>query len=418
MSVCAPLPIWSTRRLSKALARSKRTVTCPPTERAVRFSILGSAARTEPASSRVRMERAKRRTVWPFYHSRSAAVSAAVGGRLAGDNTKRPGEDARSLRARMPALLRFGVSEHAARRQFFVLLGGGLEDLLHEAGVERVAGLRGADLADDRAADEREIAQQIEDLVADELVAEAEVAADHAFVVEHDAVLDRAAAGEAGSAHLLDIAQEAKRAGRRDFLEETVVVEVELQRLPSDDRVAEIDLVLEDQAIRRRDADALLALDDLDRLLDPEDRDLGAEGADAGGVDEMHERQRAAVDDRDFRTVDLDVDVGDAAGHDRREEMLDGADRDVVFADGGRVVEGGGGCLEGGDAEAVEVGADEGDATAGGSGMQRDAGVDAGVKSDAGDADGRVDCFALYVHVRSGIRAREVPRSRAARYWS
>src|SRR5947207_5310171 len=221
--------------------------------------------------------------------------------------------------------------------------------------MERMPGLRRGDLADDGTADEREVAEEVEDLVADELVAEAEVAADHSFVVEHDAVLDRAAARETGGAHLLDVAQETERTGRGNLLEEAVVIEVELQRLPSDHGMAEIDLVLENQAICRGNADAFVAFDDLDRLLDLEDRDLRAEGADAGCVDEVHERERAAVDDRDFGTIDLDVDVGDAAGHDRRQEMLDGADRDVVLTDGGRVVERGGGGLQGRNAEAVQI---------------------------------------------------------------
>src|SRR4051812_2280685 len=255
MIVCAPLSIWSTRRLSKAVARLKRTVTWPPRETAERLSMRGSAT-TDVASNRVRMENARERTVWLFYHS-----------------------------------LRLRVPQHPARGQLFILLGRGVEHLLDEARVQCVTGFRGADLADDRPADECEVAEQIEDLVADELVPEAKLAAHDALVVEHDAVIDRAAARETGSAELLDVAHEAERAGGGDLLEEAVVIEVELQRLPADDRVLEIDLVLENQAICGGDADALVALDDLDRLTDLEDRDLRAEGADAGGVDEMHERK-------------------------------------------------------------------------------------------------------------------------------
>ena len=128
--------------------------------------------------------------------------------------------------------------------------------------------------------------------------------------------------------------------------------------------MVEVDLVLDDQPVRRGDADALVAVDDFDRLGDAQDADVGAELADAGGVDEMHERQRAAVDDRNFGAVDVDVEVGDAAGHERGEEMLDRADRDVVAADGRGVIERGGRGLQRRDAQAVEVGADEGDAAA------------------------------------------------------
>src|SRR4051794_38663156 len=228
MIVWAPLSIWSTRRLSKAVARLKRTVTWPPRETAERLSMRGSAT-TDVASNRVRMENARERTVWLFYHS-----------------------------------LRLRVPKHPARGQLLILLGRGVEHLLDEARVQCVTGLRGADLADDRTADECEIAEQIENLVAHELVAEAELAAHDALVVEHDAVIDRAAARETGSAELLNVAHEAERAGGGDLLEEAVVIEVELERLAADARMVEIDLVLENQAIRRGNADAFVAVDHFD----------------------------------------------------------------------------------------------------------------------------------------------------------
>ena len=109
------------------------------------------------------------------------------------------------------------------------------------------------------------------------------------------------------------------------------------------------------EAVGGDDADALVALDQLDRLAQAQHRDLGAELAHAGGVDEVHEGKRAAVDDRHFGAVDVDVDVGDAAGHERGEKMLDGADLDVVLADGRGVIEGGGRGLQGRDAQPVEV---------------------------------------------------------------
>src|SRR6476619_4166878 len=114
MIVWAPLSIWSTRRWSNAAARLKRTVTWPPRETAVRLSILGSAT-TDVASNRVRMKNARARTVWLFYHS-----------------------------------LRLRVPQHPARGQLLVLLRGRAQHLLDEARVQRVTGLRGADLADDR----------------------------------------------------------------------------------------------------------------------------------------------------------------------------------------------------------------------------------------------------------------------------
>ena len=115
----------------------------------------------------------------------------------------------------------------------------------------------------------------------------------------------------------------------------------------------------------------------------------------------MHERQRAAVDDRNFRAVDVDVEIGDAEGHDRGQEMLHGAHGHIVLAHRGGVIERGGRCLQRRNAESIEVRADEGDAVARGNGMKRDSGVDAGVEADAGDADVGADGLALDVHSRS-----------------
>jgi hypothetical protein len=68
--------------------------------------------------------------------------------------------------------------------------------------------------------------------------------------------------------------------------------------------------------------------------------------------------------------------------------MLDGADLHVVFADGRCVLEGRGRRLQRRNAQAVQIGADEGDPVAGDGRVQLDGGVDPGVQPDAGDADG------------------------------
>src|SRR5688572_7348339 len=112
-----------------------------------------------------------------------------------------------------------------------------------------------------------------------------------------------------------------------------------------------IDAVFEDEPVGRNDADALLAVANLDRMGDAEWRDADPEVADARGIDEVHERERAAVDDRHFRPVDLDVDVRHSAGHDGGEEMFHGAYGDIVFADRSGVVESGGRGLKCRDAE-------------------------------------------------------------------
>src|SRR5205085_8000542 len=83
-----------------------------------------------------------------------------------------------------------------------LLLDGGAENLLHEAGVKRVACTMRCDLAGNRTSDEREVANEIENLVAHEFIAEAQRAVHHSAVIENDRVLHRAASRESGGAHL------------------------------------------------------------------------------------------------------------------------------------------------------------------------------------------------------------------------
>ncbi len=173
--------------------------------------------------------------------------------------------------------------------------------------------------------------------------------------------------------------------------------------------MVEVDLVFDDQPVGRNDADALLPVRDLDRLRNPKDRNLGAEPAHSGGIDQVHERQCAAVDDGDFGSVDVNVDVGDAAAGNRGQKMFDRADRNVVFADGRRVIKSGGGALKSGNAKAMQVGADEGDATPGNGRPQLHPRVDARVETNPADADLRVDGLSLDEHfTRYGAGA--VPR--------
>src|SRR3546814_14293393 len=62
------------------------------------------------------------------------------------------------------------------------------------------------EVADDRRADQVEVADRIEHLVAHEFVAEAQaLGVEDLLAVHHDGVVQRAAAGEAHGAHLLDV---------------------------------------------------------------------------------------------------------------------------------------------------------------------------------------------------------------------
>src|SRR5947209_10320866 len=114
------------------------------------------------------------------------------------------------------------------------------------------------DLTDDRTSNQREVAEQVQDLVPDKLIFESKRTIDDPLVIEDDAVLDRSAARQSRRAELLDVAEKSERARRGDLAQEIVVLEIEVHRLFADDGMIEIDLVLEDETIRRSDPNALL----------------------------------------------------------------------------------------------------------------------------------------------------------------
>src|SRR5436190_20249141 len=82
---------------------------------------------------------------------------------------------------------------------------GGFENLRHEARMQGVTSPASDDLASHRTPNEGQVAEEVEDLVADELVAEAQRSVHHVVVAEDDAVLDGPAASEACGAHPLDV---------------------------------------------------------------------------------------------------------------------------------------------------------------------------------------------------------------------
>src|SRR5439155_17747466 len=89
----------------------------------------------------------------------------------------------------------------------------------HELEVERVTAVAGDDVRADPAAQQREVAEEVQDLVPDELVTEAK-AVQRRTVAEHDRVVERAAAGEAVLAHDAQVLEEAVRARRRELFHE------------------------------------------------------------------------------------------------------------------------------------------------------------------------------------------------------
>ena len=113
-----------------------------------------------------------------------------------------------------------------------------------------MAGAAPDEAADQLAAGEIEVADAVEHLVADELVGKAQaLLVQHPVLADHDRVLERAAERQAARPQLLDPLGEAEGAGARDLGLEVVGAEAHLQRLAVDQRMVELDLAVDLEAV-------------------------------------------------------------------------------------------------------------------------------------------------------------------------
>src|SRR6185295_63503 len=139
----------------------------------------------------------------------------------------------------------------------------------------------------------------------------------------------------------------------------------------------------------RPEREAAIAAGDLDRLghRKPFDRDV--EALESRGVKETDERERRAVHDRNFGSVELDRAVVQPLSVGGGENVLDGSDRNPTRGESRGVVERAGRVDAGGDARAAAVHPAEDDPVARRSGAKACAHRVAGVETDSLDGDAR-----------------------------
>ena len=125
--------------------------------------------------------------------------------------------------------------------------------------MQGVAGAVRHHVAEHRTAEQRQVADRVENLVADAFVFEAQ-RVQHAGVADDDGVLERAAQRQPLLAHPLHFLQEAEGAGRGDVVGEALLGDPGGARLVAQQRVVEADGVADLEVIRRVDGDVLVAL--------------------------------------------------------------------------------------------------------------------------------------------------------------
>src|SRR5439155_12711991 len=130
-----------------------------------------------------------------------------------------------------------------------------------EPRVQRVSGAIRNQPAQHRLANESEVAEQVQSLMPDKLVRKAEGGiVQDPFFGENDRVLQRAAADQTASLQLFHFVIEAERSGWRDKLRVVVSRKLNVEVLPADQWMREIDVVLHTEARRWVDAQSLIAI--------------------------------------------------------------------------------------------------------------------------------------------------------------
>src|SRR6185437_9191094 len=204
-----------------------------------------------------------------------------------------------------------------------------------------MAGAQAAEMADHRRAGQVEVAERVEQLVADEFVGVAQPPfVEDGVAADDDGVVERAAARQPGRPHLIDLVQEPEGAGTADLGLEGLAVEDDAEILLVHRPAGEIDLEAHREPGIRHQAGGFVAVADRDGLEDADGAPRRVLLGDAGAFDEEDERRGAAVHDRHFGTVELHHDIVDLGAGERRHEMLDRADGQPFAVAQGRAQQG------------------------------------------------------------------------------
>src|SRR5580698_6873335 len=193
------------------------------------------------------------------------------------------------------------------------------QDAGDDSGVQRVSSAVGFDVAEDTLAEQGQIADQVEDLVADELILEAQRRVVDALAGEYHAVLARSATDEAHVQHRVLLLEEAEGSGGGDLADVAAVGKLNLEGFATDQRVREVDGVAHRVAFCRIDPDKLVALLQLVRAQDLQVDAFAALLADASLGNHLDERLRTAVEDGYLEVVELDDGIVDAHAYEGRE---------------------------------------------------------------------------------------------------
>lgn len=270
-------------------------------------------------------------------------------------------------------------------RHQFPVIGEG-DEFFEELEIRGMAGLIGDNMAVNRESDQREVADQIQYLMANEFIFEAETGAiQDTGVAEDDRVIGRTTPCKAVRPETFDVFEEPECSRRCDFHDKALFGQIDAHLLLAEKMMVELDPVRDASTLERQSRDFGVSVRERDGMGDPDERSFLALLRDAAAQDEVCQSNRAAVENGDFRAVDFDEHIVYPETGECGEQMLNGPYFCAVQPDRCRERRVGDRTDRGSD-HAVLVFPQERDARVAGCGFHANRRMTTGVQSDAFEA--------------------------------
>src|SRR5579859_1147277 len=246
-----------------------------------------------------------------------------------------------------------------------------------------MAGLVGDDERLERQADEREVADQVERLVAAEFIWEAQLSFEKPIGRKDDGIFERTAANQAHGAQAVNVFRERKCACGGKLARERVAHDDDFGFLLANHRMGKFDVAAHAKFIGGVNADATVAFRNFEGLHDFQVATLAAKLANARAIEKVHKRLRGAVENGQLERVDFHVDIVDAARIKSGEQMLGGGEQHAIFHQAGGVTDARDVAAVGLNFKIVEVNAAKHDACVWRRGNEANVRTNSGMKADA-----------------------------------
>ena len=259
-----------------------------------------------------------------------------------------------------------------------------------------MTGPLGNHVAQQRLANERQVANQVQRLVPAAFVIEAKAAwIEHAAAVEADRIVQRRAANQAHVAHLVQLVLEPESPRRRNLRGIALRRHFHLHRLPADQRVLEPDLARQPERFVGQNRDALALVFHRYRAPDPQVAPFAPVMPETRALDQIDERHPTAIQNRNFQVIDLDKCVVDPHAVENTQQMFSRRNENALPHEARGIAHTGDIAADRLNLEAIQVSAPEHDPGTCGRGQEAEADRGSAMQSDSLAFDSNADCLFL-----------------------